>query len=186
MRLVPALVAALTLVGLTGTAEAAPKVAVIDIVACMQAHPETKKVEEERESAVKQADKNFEANRQRIDVLERELQQMNAENPARARKERQLALQVATTDFNRKWDYREAETAYIRALESIYKAVCGQVQRYARENAIDLVLIRTDMDQPLNAVDGRDFGLKTRMRMVIHADAKADITDAIVKILEQK
>ena len=42
------------------------------------------------------------------------------------------------------------------------------------------------MNKEGGAVDPKDFALKTRLRVVVYAEGRFDITDAIVKILESK
>ena len=114
------------------------------------------------------------------------LEAMNAEDSNREVKERQYELQLATAKFNYEWDMKQGVTAYSRGLEGVYGAVRGQIAAYARQNNIDIVLIRTDPKQRLNAVDPKDFALKTRLRVVVYAEGRYDITDAIVKIIKSK
>ncbi len=166
--------------------EAATNVAVVDIVRCMEAHKETKNVEDAFRKAQQQANENAQLNKKRLQDLERQLKTMNAEDPNRVMKQRQYELQAATAEFNLKWDMQQAIAAYTRGLESIYRAVCGQIQAHARQNNIDVVLVRSDPKQRISSVDPKDFALKTRLRVVIHAESRVDITDAIVKILEGK
>jgi len=186
MRFLPALVAVFSCLAFATPAHAANTTAVVDIVRCMEAHKETKKIEDSFRKARQQAQENAQLNETRLKDLQRELEAMNAEDPRRAMKERQYELQLATAKFNFEWDMKQAVSAYVRGLEGIYGAVRGQVQAYARENNIDLVLIRTDPKQRLNAVDPKDFALKTRLRVVLYAEGRFDITDQIVKILESK
>lgn len=186
MRLIPVFLAASLVLALAGTAHAAPKVAVVDIVACMEAHPETQRVDDAWNKAKDTASKNYEEEKKRVSELERLLQQMNAEDPARPQKERQLALQVAAMNFNAEWAEREARIVKVRSLEAVYKAVCGEIRRYALENAIEIVLARTNEDKAQPTSDPNEFMLKTRLRIVLHADAKVDITDAIVQLLKAK
>ena len=186
MRSLPILAVLFSCFAFAAPVEAATTVAVVDIVRCMEAHAETKNVEDAFRKAQQQAQENAKLNDTRLKELARKLETMTAEDPNRALKQRQYELQLATAEFNAKWDMRQAVQAYTSGLESIYRAVCGQIQAHARQNNIDVVLVRVDTKQRINATDPRDFALKTRLRAVVYAEGRTDITDAIVKILQGK
>jgi Skp family chaperone for outer membrane proteins len=168
MRLTSLFVAVITLVALAPAAEAAPKVAIVDMGQCMQAHAETKKLEEQFAAKQKQAEKNYKEAQKRLEELRLQLEAMNKEDPRRALKARQLELQAATAKFNYEWDGRDA-----------------QQEDYARQNGIEIVLSRTGKER-IEAADLQDFGLQTRMHIVLFAEDKNDITDAIKAILAKK
>jgi Skp family chaperone for outer membrane proteins len=186
MRLVPLLAVLALFASWAAPAEAASKVAVVDLVACMTAHPETKRIEDRFRAAQQRAQDNLGSQEKRLKELRQALDEMVDDHPDRPLKERQYELQMNSAKFNFEWDMKTAVIEYVRGLESIYNAVQGEVSRYARENAIEVVLTRTDHMKPINAVDPKDFALKTRLRVVLYADPRTDITDAIVKILEGK
>ena len=186
MRWIPALVIATSLLAVAAPAEAASKVAVVDLVRCMESHPETEKIETRFREAQQKAKDALSLQDERLRTLKRELDEMHAQNPGRALKERQYELQMNSAKFNYEWDLRVAVAEYVRGLESLYKAVRGQIGLYAKANGIEVVLLKTDPKHSLNATDPKDFALKTRLRVVVHAEATADITDAIVAILKTK
>jgi Skp family chaperone for outer membrane proteins len=186
MRILAILSVVLASLAFAAPADAANTTAVVDIVRCMEAHKETKNVEEAFRVARQQAEENAALTEKRLQDLKRQLEALNAQDPNRAVKQRQLELQLATAKFNYEWDMKQAVEDYVRGLESIYGAVRGQIQAYARENGIDLVLIRTDPNQRINATDPKEFALKTRLRVVLYAEGRYDITDAIVKIVQSK
>jgi Skp family chaperone for outer membrane proteins len=185
MRLTSLFVAVITLVALAPAAEAAPKVAIVDMGQCMQAHAETKKLEEQFAAKQKQAEKNYKEAQKRLEELRLQLEAMNKEDPRRALKARQLELQAATAKFNYEWDGRDAQQEFVRGLTSIYNAIVAQVKDYARQNGIEIVLSRTGKER-IEAADLQDFGLQTRMHIVLFAEDKNDITDAIKAILAKK
>lgn len=186
MRWIPALVVLTSLLAWAAPAEAASKVAVVDLVACMESHPEAKKIEERFRQARQKAQESLQLQDQRLKDLKRKLDELHELDPDRPLKERQYELQMNSAKFNYEWDQRLAIATYVRGLEGLYRAVRGEVARYARDNGIEVVLMKTDPKQALNAVDPKDFALKTRLRVVVHAEPTADITDAITAILKKK
>jgi hypothetical protein len=46
--------------------------------------------------------------------------------------------------------------------------------------------MRTDQKKSINAVDPKDFALKTRLRVVLFAEGRTDITDAIIQRIKGK
>ena len=62
-------------------------------------------------------------------------------------------------------------------LESIYAEIQRQVARYAKDNGILIVFLKTDVE--LRAVDFNDFGAKVRLRSVVYNEPSLDITDKI-------
>jgi Skp family chaperone for outer membrane proteins len=186
MRWIPALVVVTSVLAWAAPAEAAPKVAVVDLVACMESHPEAKKIEDRFRTARSKAQDALRLQDERLKDLKRKLDELHELDPDRPMKERQYELQMSTAKFNFEWDQRIAIAEYVRGLEGLYRAVRGEVARYARDNGIEVVLLKTDPKQPLNAVDPKDFALKSRLRVVVHAEPGADITDAITAILKTK
>lgn len=186
MRWIPALVVVTSLLAWAAPAEAASKVAVVDLVTCMESHPATKKIEERLREAQRKAKDALALQDQRLKDLKRKLDELTELDPDRPMKERQYELQMNSAKFNYEWDLKIAYAEYVRGLEGLYNAVRGEIARYARDNGIEIVLLRTDPKQPLNASDPKDFALKTRLRVVVHAEPTADITDAIVAILKTK
>ena len=87
-------------------AHAAPKVAVVDLVRCMEAHPETTKLEERRQAALKQAQDNLQLQDKRLKELERKLKMLSADDPDLMTKRRQFELQANSAKFNFEWHWR--------------------------------------------------------------------------------
>jgi len=166
-------------------AHAAGKVAVVDIVKAMQAHPRTKKVEETFRAARQLAEKTLANEQAAAKDMKAELDQMQAKQPDRPYKEKAYELKLNTLRFNYEWAMKSAVREYVQGLERIYAAARGEVGRYAREQGIQIVLQHTDPSQPINAVDPKDFALKTRLRVVLYADIQVDITDAVVARLKK-
>ena len=165
-------------------AQAAGKVAVVDIVKAMQAHPRTTEVEENFRAARQAAEKTFAAEEKAAKDMQAELDQMQAKHPDRPYKEKAYELKLNTMRFNYEWSMKSAAREYTQGLERVYAAARGEIGRYAREQGIQLVLQRTEASQPLNAVDPKDFALKSRLRVVLYAEKQVDITDAIVARLK--
>jgi Skp family chaperone for outer membrane proteins len=165
-------------------AHAASKVAVVNIVKAMQAHPRTTAVEETFRAARQAAEKTLGTEEQAAKDLQAELDQMQAKHPDRPYKEKVYELKLNTLRFNYEWSMKSAVKAYVQGLERVYAAARGEIGRYAREQGIQIVLQRTEASQPLNAVDPKDFALKTRLRVVLYADKQVDITDAVVARLK--
>jgi Skp family chaperone for outer membrane proteins len=167
-------------------AEAAGKIAVVDIVKVMQAHPRTKVVEDKFKAAQENAEKNLDLENEDIQKLKMELERMPAESPERLRKEKVYQQRVGNARFNYEWAMKAAVREYVIGLERIYGAVRGEIGRYAEEKGIELVLQRTPELQPLNSGDPKDFALKTRLRAVLYSAPANDITDAVVAVIAAK
>ena len=184
MRWTSALIALVATLAFAVPAQAASKVAVVDIVKAMQAHPRTKIVEEKFRAARQAAEKTLGVEEQAAKKLQAELDQMLAKHPDRPYKEKAYELKLNTLRFNYEWSMKSAVRDYVQGLERVYAAARGEIGRYAREQGIQIVMQRTESSQPINAVDPKDFALKTRLRVVLYAEKQVDITDAIVARLK--
>ncbi|MDF1702478.1 MAG: OmpH family outer membrane protein [Planctomycetota bacterium] len=162
-------------------AEAAPKVAVVDLVQAIQEHPRTKVIEEKLRKAQSDAQAADERSAQRIKAQKEELDKLEEGNPARSTKEKQLLNLQNARKFNAEWAQLDAMRTYVRSLEQIYAAVRSVVGQVARDNGHDVVLLKTDPNQKLNSSSPEDFALKSRLRVVVYAQPDADITQEVIK-----
>ncbi len=181
MRWIAPLVAAALCMGAAVEAQAAPKTAVVDLVQLMDKHPETAKLEKQFQDARKLAQDKLKGQEQRLEEIKQEIQALNKENPRRRSKEHEFESLRIITKFNFEWEMQGAMEAYVKGLENAYAAVLAEVKRYSEENSIELVLLRTDPLQPLSAGDLSDFGIKTRLRVVLYAASPLDITSEVLK-----
>ncbi len=165
-------------------AEAAPKVAVVDLVQAIQEHPSTKKVEDRLRKAQVDAKAAAERTQKEIDRLKAELDQIEEINPARASKEKRVLQLTNNLKFNAEWAQLVALREYTRSLQSIYRAVQGEVGRVAAERGHDIVLLKTDPLRELKSSNPEDFALKSRLRVVVYASPSVDITAEVIKRLK--
>ncbi len=165
-------------------AEAASKVSVVDLVKVMREHKESARIEKAFRDARTQADDNLKADQKQLEGMKKELEKLGLTDPDRMLKEKRYQQQLANAKFNYEWARQAAVRKYATMLESLYKGVRSVIADYARTNGIDVVLVKTDPQQPMNPVDHQDVYLKTRLRVVIYADAKTDITDAILALVK--
>jgi Skp family chaperone for outer membrane proteins len=160
---------------------AGPSVAVVDMVRLLKAHPRFKEVDGKFEQRQKQAEDFAKSENTRLEQLKGEISLMNAADPNRRQKEKELASSLVALKFEIEWRQQEAQREYVRGLEVLYAEVQALVARHAREQGIPLVLLKQDTE--MKAGDLNDWGLKVQLRTVVHADASLDITDAVLRLL---
>lgn len=160
--------------------EAAPKVAVVDLVQAIQEHPRTKVIEDKLRKAQQEAKAADDRDKARIKALKEELDKIEEGNPSRTDKEKRLLQLENNRKFNAEWAGVVAMREYVRSLEQIYAAVRSVVGRIARERGHEVVLLKTDPSQKLNSSSPEDFALKSRLRVVVYSDASCDITQAVI------
>ena len=180
MRALAFLICIATGLAMAAPAEANSKVAVVDLVQAIQDHPSTKKIEDKLRKAQQEAKAADEKDAARIKQLKEELDKIEEGNPGRIEKEKRLLQMQNNRKFNAEWAGVAAMREYVRALEQIYAAVRVTVSQIAREKGYDLVLLKTDPNQKLNSSGPEDFALKSRLRVVVYADASCDITQAVI------
>lgn len=186
MRIAIPVLCLAVLLAAAAPADAATTVAVVDMVAAMQAHPHTKKIEGAWEQAQQDARDGRDKADEDLRELRRKIDALQKEDPERAELERRFEQQRIMNQFTWEWELKAAGRRFVKDLESLYRAVQAEVAAYAREQGIDMVLQRTDPMEPFHAGGPDDFALKSRLRIVVYADGPTDITDAIVKRLEKK
>jgi Skp family chaperone for outer membrane proteins len=180
------LVALALLVAWAPPAEAATKVAVVDMAKVIRDHPRHNVIEDKFRKARKDAEDDAKAAQAVVDGLKKKLEAMLENDPERERSEKQYQMQVNTMKFNYEWKIKVAVRDYARGLESLYRAVRQEVSTYAREQGIDLVLHQTDPTAKMNPTNPDDYELKRLLRPVIYADSKIDITPQIVARVQAK
>ncbi|MCA9314779.1 MAG: OmpH family outer membrane protein [Planctomycetes bacterium] len=166
-----------TLVG-GRVAWAGPEVAVVDVTRLLNEHPESKELDKRLRRAQEDAQANADQQRERMEALKQEIQKLQAEDPERVIKERNLGVMQMNAEFSYKWAQQQALREYAASLETLYASVVTQVSRYARENGIKVVLQRR-ADEP-KATTPDDFFLRQRLRVVVFADASTDITEPVL------
>ncbi|MDJ0523227.1 MAG: OmpH family outer membrane protein [Planctomycetota bacterium] len=186
LTLLSPLVVLALLVAWAPPAEAATKVAVVDMAKVIRDHPRHDMIEERFRKARKDAEDNAKAARGVVDKLKKELDDMLENDPNRDRIEKQYQLQRSTMKFNYEWAIQAAVRDYARGLESLYIAARTEVAAYAREQGIDLVLHQTDPTAKMNPTNPDDYELKRLLRPVIYAAPKLDITSQIVARIKAK
>ncbi len=178
--LAPLLVPGL-LLALAAPAHAAPKAAVVDLVQLMEKHPESAQLDKRFKDARDLAQEKLKSQERRLEELREEIQLMHGDDSRRRAKQHEYESLRLQAKLNYETDLQHAVQDYVRGMENIYAAVLAEVKRYADGNGIDLVLLRTDPGQPLNAADPSDFGLKARLRIVLYAAPALDITAEVLK-----
>jgi Skp family chaperone for outer membrane proteins len=166
----------------TRPALAGPDVAVVDMTRLMNEHPESRELDKRLKRAQEDAQAQATEQEERLRALSLEIQRLPAEDPERLAKQKQYEMQRMTAEFGFKWAQQQALRAYATSLEGLYASVVTQVDRYARENGIKVVLQRR-MDEP-KATSPDDFFLRQRLRVVVWHDAATDITDEVLALLK--
>ncbi len=187
MRSLPlhvALVALVAVFAWPAQADAASRISVVDLVKVMREHRSAAEIEKAFVDARKQADANLKSAQAQLEALKKNLEQMNEDDPERPMRAKQYQQQLANMKFNYEWAQKSAVRDYARGLERLYKAVRTVIAKYARENGIEIVLVKTDPSQPMLPIDHQDFALKSRLRVVLYADARTDITNAILALVK--
>jgi Skp family chaperone for outer membrane proteins len=180
-RTVALLPVALVALGLAGAAPAlaAGPIGTVDIVRLVTNHPKFKELESRVEQRGKDAQAHEKKETERLDELKGRIGMMNPNDPARRTQEKQYLQAVASLKFELEWMQQDAQREYLRGLEVIYAEVQAAVGALAREQGLQLVLVRNDKE--LKAVSFDDWGLKTQLRAVVWAESSLDLTDALLK-----
>lgn len=161
---------------------AGPDVAVVDMTRLMNEHPESRELDKRLKRAQEDAQANAEASEERLRARALEIQKLQAEDPERVVQQKAYESERMQAEFSFKWAQQQALRAYAASLESLYASVVTQVDRYARENGIKVVLQRR-MDEP-KATSPDDFFLRQRLRVVVWHDPANDITDEVLALLK--
>lgn len=169
--------------GLVSTADAAPqgkKIVTIDLVRAIAEHPRTKVVEDNMRKAQAAAVAAQKREVKEFELLKEKLDAMGPTEPKREFTEKKLIQLRNNMKFNAEWAELVATRTYVRDLEQIYKAVHGIIATVAREGGHEVVLLKTDPNRKLNSTNREDFALKTRLRVVVFAEASCDITQTVI------
>ena len=161
---------------------AGPDVAVVDITRLMNEHPEAKELDKQLKRAQDAAQADASATEERLRTMRVEIEKLQAEDPSRVAMQKTYEMQRMTAEFSFKWAQQQAMREYAASLEGLYASVVTQVDRYARENGIKIVLQRR-MDEP-KATAPDDFFLRQRLRVVVWHAAEVDITDEVLERLK--
>jgi len=184
MRSLPLLVALVAVFAWPAHADAASRTSVVDLVKVMREHRDAAQIESRFVEARKQADANLKSAQAQLESLKKNLEKLGEYDPERAMRAKQYQQQLANMKFNYEWAQKSAVRDYARGLEKLYKAVRTVIAKYAGANGIEIVLVKTDPSQPMLPIDNQDFALKSRLRVVLYADPRADITDAILALVK--
>ncbi len=180
MRLLTLIVPLILLVVMATPAEAASKVAVVDMAKIIREHPRHNVVEDAFRKASQAAEDAAKAGRTELEALKKKIDAMLDNEPGRPLREKQYQEKLNRVKFNFEWARQVAVREYARGLESLYRAVRSQVMAYAKEQGIDLVLHETDPSLPMKPQNPDDYELKRLLRPVIYADARINITDQVL------
>lgn len=189
MRLTTLLLPLITLALLVAwapPAEAATKIAVVDMAKVIRDHRGHKRIEDKFRKARKDAEDDAKAAQDVVDGLKKKIEAMLENDPERVLAEKQYQIQVNSMKFDYEWKIKVAVREYARGLESLYRSVRSVVSAYAREQGIDLVLHQTDPTVKMNPTNPDDYELKRLLRPVIYADSKIDITAQIMARIQAK
>ena len=107
-----------TLVG-GRVAWAGPEVAVVDVTRLLNEHPESKELDKRLRRAQEDAQANADQQRERMEALKQEIQKLQAEDPERVIKERNLGVMQMNAEFSYKWAQQQALREYAASLETL-------------------------------------------------------------------
>jgi Skp family chaperone for outer membrane proteins len=156
---------------------AGERIAVVDMVELISQHPRATELQRKLDQRRTEAEKHAMDEQKAMRDLQAQIELMNRNNPMRRVREKELLTTQTMLKLEIQWREEEALREYMTGLESIYAEIQRQVARYAKDNQIPIVLLKTDVE--LRAVDFNDFGAKVRLRSVVYHDAALDITDKI-------
>lgn len=157
---------------------AAPeRIAVVDMVELIEKHPRATDLQRKFEQRQSEAEDYARVENKALRELQAAIEMIARNNPQRRIKEKEFVTQQTMLKLELEWRQQEALREYMDGLEALYVEVQRYVSRYARENAIGLVLLKTPIE--LKAVDFNDYGAKVRLRAVVHHEETLDITQQI-------
>lgn len=171
------------LVGAAPAAVAAPeRIAVVDMIELISAHPRAERLQSDLDQREAEAEQFAREGQKGLRELQAEIELMNRNNPMRRMREKELLFQQETLKLELKWLEQEAMREYMEGLEALYAETQRLVARYARQQQIQVVLLKTDVE--IKAVDFNDYGAKVRLRAVVYHEETLDITPQIKAMLE--
>lgn len=169
------LVAAVLLVA---PAQAAPeRIAVVDMVDLISKHPRATELLRKLEQGQQQAQAYAEQENRALRELRQGIELLPRNSPSRRPKEKEFLTRSTMLKLELEWRREEEIRNYMTGLESLYAEIRALVTRYAREHAIQLVLLKSD--EPLQAADFGDYAAKVQLRGVVFSEPSMDITDRI-------
>ena len=178
MKYAVALVALLGVLSVATPAQAAPQgVAVVNMVELLNNHPQIKEIERKLEQRQQAAQQYAEAEEKRLRQLKGSIDLMNPNDPARMQKMKQFLAQSNMLKFEIEWRKEQAMKEYMDGLEGLYNDISRLVSSYARDNNLQLVLLKPP--QELESADLNDYFVKVQLRSVIFSTPQLDITDRI-------
>ena len=178
MKPVTILVALLAVLGLATPAVAAPDgTAVVNMVDLITKHPRANELQRKLEGRQQEAEAYAEDENKALRQLGQEIELIQRNNPMRRAKEKDFLTRSSLLKLEIEWRKEEALREYMLGLERLYAEIQALVTRYARENGIRLVLLKSAPE--LKAADFNDYAAKVRLRGVVFSEPSLDITDQI-------
>jgi len=178
MKRLPLLILALWFAFPASMALAAPaRIAVVDMVDLIEAHPRATDLQRQLEQRQTEAKTYAMGEQTSLRELQAQIEFMNRNNPMRRVREKELITQKAMVELELKWLEQEAMREYMDGLEALYSQIQMLVARYARQNGIGVVFLKTAAE--IKAVDFNDYGAKIRLRAVVYHEESLDITEKI-------
>jgi Skp family chaperone for outer membrane proteins len=157
-------------------------VAVVDVMKLLDGHPRKKELSDRYDQRQQQARDWAKKENADLEALNGQIALMNANDPNRRQREKELAGRLVTVKFEIDWRGKEAEREYMRGLDGLYAEVNAAVAKYARDNGIAVVVTKRDPTD-MRVADVNDWGLKVQLRSVVYHDGALDITDRIRPLL---
>lgn len=160
----------------TPNVRATGRVAAIDVAAAFNEYQRQKDLTEEMNKLRKQLDEENRARLQKIDAKQKELDMLDANDPAYVKRMRDLlAMQI---EYKNWFDLKQAELSREVSVWTarIYREITQAVEQVAQREGFDLVLYQQEF--PPASLDPEEMKNRIRNRTVVYTSPAADLTQA--------
>lgn len=174
---------------LAGTAWVSPlraqetKIGVLRFTDAVNAYARTKDIQTETMAKLDALRKEDTDKRDEINRLTAKLQQATPGSEAYGQTEKEVEAKKAEYDTWSRMKNQELINDEANMLRDIFHDIEQATQEYGRANRYTLIIKKDDLD--LLRVRADDLKLKLALRKVLYFDPAADVTDGVVKLLNE-
>lgn len=168
-----------------GEPSEAPKIGVVRLQAVLDQLKEKLDIDVRLEARAQKAGEEIETLKAQLQELENQLAYLTAGSEQRAHKEQELKDKQRDFQAHYKVQVKALQTEKLRATQTLYEKILGEVERYGKDNGYDLIL-RGSESTTREIDDPMELNLRIVERMVLYAPAEQDISAEIAARLNAR
>ena len=179
------------LLSITSTAGAAssdsgtpPTIAVVDLSGIFRTTEEWKDYQATHQKSLEKMERVLSKLERNLRVLRSEYQNLAPGTDARKSKRKELEEGLKEFQKEKSNFQQQISKDYNDFLQKMFRKVTGAVEKYARENGIDMVLKKTNLKQSPTSPSQTDLMIATTN--VLYAGKQIDITDQVAEKLNSE